>query len=126
MTNDQYVALGRLLAAQSFMTRNVIGVLGHLVQNEPEVTAAFYPFIAPSDRVRLCIHLLEVDSQRHSVSAAAYQKLDSALRGVLDKMLVEFDIPVNLDIAGWLENNSDPWGSITLAVDAPDLERLAL
>ncbi len=127
MTNDQYVALGKLFAAHSFMTRNIIGVLGHLARHEPEITAVVYPFVTPFERVKLCIRLLEWDSQHSGVSANAYQKLDSALRGVLDKMLVEFSMTeLGIDISAWLENESEPWESFTLSVDPADLQRVAL
>jgi hypothetical protein len=127
MTDDKYVALGKLFAAHSWAMRNITGVLGELVRNEPEVTAAICPYVTPTDRVRLCIRLLEWDCQRSGVSAAAYQKLDLALRGVLDKMLVEFSLSeLGIDITAWLQNTSDPWGSCTLSVDAVDLERVAL
>jgi hypothetical protein len=123
MTDDQYIALGKIFAAHSFMTRNVVGVLGHLVENPPKVTGVLYPFIAPADRVRLCIHLLELDAQNHRVTAAAYQRLDTALRGVLDKMLVEFSMPdVGMDFQKFVRDDATPWDSLTLDVDPLDLE----
>jgi hypothetical protein len=127
ISNEQFVALGKLLAAHSWLNNTIIGVLGRLLDgNREEAVLALVNFHKPVDRVFLSLRLLETNALQFGISTGVYQNLETTLRETLTLVSDGFCVDeVEVDIGKWLENEAAPWQAVSLTKDVVDLETSA-
>jgi hypothetical protein len=127
ISNEQLAALGKLLAAHSWLNSTTIGILGRLLDgNQGEAVLALVNFHKPVDRVLLSLRLLETNALRFGISTGVYQNLENALRQALAWVSVDLSVnEVEVDIESWLENEAEPWQAVSLTTDIVELEKSA-
>jgi hypothetical protein len=126
LISDQFAAVGRVLAAYSWLQQNVIEALGFLMERDADTTFVIADSLTVPDRVRVSFRLLGQHAGRNKISTSAFQGFDATLRTAFDLLTVTLVLPgLTFDVNAYAENRNDDWSGFNLSIDKSEIELIA-
>jgi hypothetical protein len=140
MANDeQWIALGKLLAAYSLLCDNISGALGYLCGGDPgpESVGTLIGYLRPPDQAHAALQLLEERSKNGNFSAKIFHNLRDSLKKAMDLATNDFRVPgLHFDLALYLDKMPEGpretavlkelWSCLNVTLETEKLEALAL
>jgi hypothetical protein len=139
MANDeQWIALGKLLAAYSLLCSNISGALGYLFGGDPgsESVGVLIGHLRPPDQAHAALQLLEERSKDRNLSAKTFRELSDSLKEVMDLATNDFRVPgVDFDLALYLDKAAtedatavpmEVWSCLNVTLEPARIEIFAL
>jgi len=138
--NEQWIALGKLLAAYTLLCDNIFGALAYLFGGDPgpESVVTLIGYLRPPDQAHAALQLLEERSKSGSFSAKTFHDLRDSLKKAMDLAANDFRFPgMAFDLALYLLEKipEDPtatvvptesWSCLNVTQEAENVEVFAL
>jgi hypothetical protein len=129
MANDeQWVALGKLLAAYSLLRSNVSAALFRLLGGDPgpESVGVLMGYLNPPDQAQAALRLWEERSKNGNFSAKAFHDLRDSLAKAMDLSTSDFRVlDLKFDLVLYLDKKTEPWSCLNVTLEAEELDRMA-
>jgi hypothetical protein len=129
MANDeQWIALGRLLAAYSLLRINVSVTLYRLLGGNPgpESAGILMGYLNPPDQAQAALRLWEERSKNGAFSAKTFHELRDSLAKAMDLSISDFRIlDLEFDLPLYLDKKPEAWSCLNVALGAEELDRIA-
>lgn len=137
-SNEQWIALGKLLGAYSLLCDQVCGALYTLAEGDPArgSTPVLAAYVRSPDQARAALQLLEERSQKSDFSAKTFRDLRDALNKAIDLATNDFRLPARMEFnyALYLEKEPEDaaakrvkfWSCLTTELEAENIEILAV
>jgi hypothetical protein len=129
MANDeQWIALGKLLAAHSLLRSNVTVALFRLLGGDagPEPIGVLMGYLNPTDQALAALRLWEERSKNGNFSAKAFHELRGSLAKALDLSTSDFRVfGLNFDLVLYLDRKTEAWSCLNVTLEAEELDRMA-
>jgi hypothetical protein len=111
MVNDeQLIALGKLLAANSLLCGNISSALAYLFGGIPcpESVGTLIGYLRPPDQANAALQLLEERSKNGNFSAKVFHNLRESLQKAMDLAMTDFRLPgVDFDLSLYLQKMAE-------------------
>jgi len=125
--NEQWVALGKLLAAYSLLCNNISGAFSYLSGTDQESAGVLANYLRPPEQAHAALKLLEERSKKDILYAHTLQNMRDALEDAESLSTNDLRLSrVDFDYALCLDKQPEEWSCLNVTHTTEELDRMAL
>jgi hypothetical protein len=125
--NEQWVALGKLLAAYSLLCNNISSAFGYLSGTNAESAGVLAIYLRPPEQAHAALKLLEERSRKDAFYAHTLQNMRDALKDAENLSTNDLRLSrVDFDYALCLDAHQEEWSCLNVTHTTEELDRMAM